>query len=128
MQNTSDLTFILKVVIFNHVVKYDPGDIDNIFIALAHPVRRSILERLKSSDASVSELAEPHAISMPAVTKHLKILERAGLIAREKKGQVRQIRLQAGKLKAASEWIERYRIFWETQLNQLEEFLLDEDK
>lgn len=97
-------------------------------MALAHPVRRSILEQLKTSDASVSALAEPHDISMPAVSKHLKILERAGLIEREKRGQVRQIHLRAGKLKEASEWIERYRLFWESQLNQLEDFLLEENE
>ena len=83
--------------------------ISNTFAALADPTRRAILARLASGEASVTELAEPFEMTLPAVSKHLKVLERAGLIARGREAQWRPCRLQAGPLKDADEWIERYR-------------------
>lgn len=93
------------------------------FSALADPTRRAILARLASGEASVSELAEPFAISMPAVSKHLKVLERAGLIARGRDAQWRPCRLAARPLKDAAAWIDHYRRFWEESLDRLDGYL-----
>jgi DNA-binding transcriptional ArsR family regulator len=101
-----------------------PADkLSRTFSALADPTRRAILARLASGEASVTELAEPFAISLPAISKHLKVLEHAGLIVRGRKAQWRPCRLQARPLKGASEWLERYRIFWEQSLDRLEGYL-----
>ena len=93
------------------------------FAALADPTRRAILARLTSGEASVTELAEPFEMSLPAVSKHLKVLERAGLIARGREAQWRPCRLKAGPLKDADEWLERYRRFWEESFDRLDEYL-----
>jgi DNA-binding transcriptional ArsR family regulator len=97
--------------------------ISNTFAALADPTRRAILSRLASGDASVTELAEPFEMTLPAVSKHLKVLERAGLIARGREAQWRPCRLQAGPLKDADEWIERYRRHWEESFERLDSYL-----
>ena len=93
------------------------------FSALADPTRRSILERLAKGHATVTELAAPFPVSLPAVSKHLKVLERAGLIARGRNAQWRPCRLEAQPLQDASHWIDRYRQFWETSFDQLDEHL-----
>jgi len=93
------------------------------FAALADPTRRAILARLASGECSVSELAEPFDISLPAVTKHLKVLERAGLIRRGREAQWRPCRLEAQPLRDASHWIDRYRRFWEGRLDRLGDYL-----
>ena len=101
-------------------------DIDRLsttFAALADPTRRAILARLASGEASVSELAEPFAMSLPAVSKHLKVLERAGLITRGRAAQWRPCRLEAAPLKDASDWLEEYRRFWEESFDRLEDYL-----
>ena len=95
------------------------------FAALADPTRRAILSRLAAGDASVSELAEPFAMSMPAISKHLKVLERAGLIARARKAQWRPCSLQAAPLKEVADWVERYRQFWDQSLDRLDDYLRD---
>ena len=97
--------------------------LDRTFAALADPTRRAILARLSAGEASVTELAQPFAMSLPAVSKHLKVLERAGLIARGRERQWRPARLEAGPLKEADEWIERYRQFWEESYDRLDEYL-----
>jgi len=97
--------------------------LSNTFAALADPTRRAILARLSSGEASVTELAEPFEMSMPAISKHLKVLERAGLIARGREAQWRPCRLEAGPLKDVASWIENYRQFWELSLSRLEEYL-----
>jgi len=107
------------------MVKYDDR-IDNTFTALAHPMRRSMLERLKRSGASVGELAEPFDVSLPAITKHLKVLERAGLITRKRDGQVHRIQLEASAMRDAAGWLEQYRTFWGGQLDKLEKFIFQE--
>lgn len=91
--------------------------------ALADPTRRAILARLASGEASVTELAEPFAISLPAVSKHLKVLERAGLIARGREAQWRPCRLEAAPLKEVAEWAEGYRRFWDESFDRLDEYL-----
>jgi DNA-binding transcriptional ArsR family regulator len=93
------------------------------FAALADPTRRAILARLALGETSVTELAKPFRISAPAVSKHLKVLERAGLIARSREAQWRPARLEAGPLKDAAQWIEHYRRFWEESLDRLEAYL-----
>ena len=93
------------------------------FAALADPTRRAILARLASGDCSVTELAEPFDMSMPAVSKHLRVLERAGLIARGREAQWRPCRIEAGPLKEVAEWTERYRKIWEQHFDSLELYL-----
>jgi DNA-binding transcriptional ArsR family regulator len=93
------------------------------FAALADPTRRAILARLASGGASVTELAEPFEMSMPAVSKHLKVLERAGLIARGRAAQWRPCRLEAGPLRDVAGWVEHYRRFWEQSFDRLDDYL-----
>lgn len=90
-----------------------------IFGALADPTRREILSRLANGDATVTELAEPFAISLPAISRHLKVLERAGLISRSRSGQWRSSTLEAAPLKEAADWMERYRQFWDASFDRL---------
>ena len=93
------------------------------FAALADPTRRAILARLSLGETSVSELAEPSDISLPAISKHLKVLERAGLIHRSRAAQWRPCRIEAGPLKDVAQWVEHYRRFWESSLDRLDEYL-----
>jgi DNA-binding transcriptional ArsR family regulator len=97
--------------------------LSNTFAALADPTRRAILARLALGETSVTELAEPFEMSMPAVSKHLKVLERAGLIARGRDAQWRPCRLEARPLKEAASWIEEYRRFWAPYVDALERYL-----
>ena len=98
------------------------------FGALADPTRRGILARLAEGDATVNELAEPFAISVQAVSRHLKVLERAGLITRGRSAQLRPSRLQAAPLKEAAEWLETYRRFWQGSFDRLDERLQATEK
>jgi DNA-binding transcriptional ArsR family regulator len=100
-----------------------PDHLTATFAALADPTRRAILARLASGETSVTELAEPFEISLPAVTKHLKVLERAGLITRSREAQWRPCRLDAKPLREVSDWVEKYRQFWEQRLDRLENYL-----
>jgi DNA-binding transcriptional ArsR family regulator len=104
-----------------------PADLDATFAALADPTRRAILARLARGEASVNELAEPFAMTQPAISKHLKVLERAGLISRGRDAQRRPCRLEARPLAEATEWLERYRQHWERNHERLDT-LLDEMK
>jgi DNA-binding transcriptional ArsR family regulator len=101
--------------------------LDATFAALADPTRRAILKRLASGQASVNQLAEPFAMTQPAISKHLKVLERAGLISRGRDAQRRPCRLEAKRLAQANEWLENYRQFWEGSFERLDA-LLDEMK
>ncbi|MEO0883931.1 MAG: metalloregulator ArsR/SmtB family transcription factor [Pseudomonadota bacterium] len=100
-----------------------PSDLDAVFAALADPTRRAILARLSDGQASVNELAEPFEMSQPAVSKHLKVLERAGLISRDVDRQRRPAKLEAAPLAAAVQWLEAFRMFWEGSLDQLDVLL-----
>jgi DNA-binding transcriptional ArsR family regulator len=104
-----------------------PNRLDATFAALADPTRRAILARLATGEASVTELAAPFKMSQPAISKHLKVLERAGLVSRGRDAQRRPRRLEARPLKAATEWLEGYRRFWEESFQRLDT-LLDELK
>lgn len=97
--------------------------LSNVFSALADPTRRAILANLIAGERTVTDLAAPFDISQPAISKHLKVLESAGLISRERSAQYRPCKLQAGPLKNASDWIERYREQWEQRLDRLDEYL-----
>ena len=105
------------------MVKYQSDGLNEIFGALADPTRRAILARLALGETSVGELAEPFEMSLPAVSKHLGVLETAGLVQREKQGRVRRCQLDGRPLEAAATWIEHYRQFWETRLDSLARYL-----
>lgn len=101
-----------------------PSDrLSSTFAALSDPTRRAILARLALGQTSVSELAEPFEMSLPAVSKHLKVLERAGLITRGRDAQMRPCKIEATALKEADDWLEEYRRLWEQRLNRLDEYL-----
>jgi DNA-binding transcriptional ArsR family regulator len=100
-----------------------PDALSSTFSALADPTRRAILARLATGEAGVTELAKPFRMSLPAVSKHLKVLERAGLIARGREAQWRPCRLEAGPLKEVADFTERYRRFWEESLDRLDDYL-----
>ena len=106
---------------------YSPATsrLDATFAALADPTRRAILARLASGEASVTELAEPFAMTQPAISKHLKVLERAGLISRDRDAQRRPSRLEAQPLEEASRWLETYRRFWGTSFSRLDGLLAE---
>jgi len=98
-------------------------DLDAIFAALAHPIRRAILETLSGGDATVGELAKPHRVSPPAISRHLRVLEDAGLIEVEPEGRVRRCQIDAAPLSAAFGWLTRYRVLWEDRFDRLAEQL-----
>jgi DNA-binding transcriptional ArsR family regulator len=97
--------------------------LDHVFQALADPTRRAILARLASGEASVNELVEPFALSQPAISKHLKVLERAGLVSRGRSAQFRPVRLEPAPLAEAAQWIGGYRRFWEESFDRLDDFV-----
>ena len=101
------------------MVNYIEQSLDATFSALSDPTRRSILERLIIGESSVTSLAEPFDMSLPAVSKHLRVLEKAGLLSQGKDGRVRRCRMEAGPMKEAADWIGLYRRFWEEQLDSL---------
>ena len=105
------------------MVKRLSDTLDHVFSALADPTRRAILERLARGTSSVTELAEPHDMSLPAVSKHLRILEEAGLISRTRDGRVHRMQISSKPMKDALAWLEGYRKFWEERFDSLEEIL-----
>src|SRR5436190_18926687 len=108
---------------FNQMVKYTPDVLNRTFAALADPTRRRILAHLAHGDRCVTDLARPHRMSLPAVSKHLRVLERAGLVRRRRHGRVHSLKLEAKPLKQAQQWIEHYRKFWEERLDRLDDYL-----
>jgi DNA-binding transcriptional ArsR family regulator len=100
-----------------------PDPLSTTFAALADPTRRAILARLSSGEASVKELAEPFDMTLPAVTKHLKVLQRAGLITQGRRAQWRPCRLEAQPLREVADWVEQYRRFWDERLDRLDAYL-----
>jgi len=102
-----------------------PDTLDSTFAALSDPTRREILARLASGEASVKELAEPFEMTLPGVSKHLKVLERAGLISRGRVAQSRPCRLEAAPLREAADWVGRYRRFWEEGFDRMDQRLRD---
>lgn len=102
-----------------------PDKLSTTFAALADPTRLAILARLAAGETTVTELAKPFDMSLPAISKHLKVLEHAGLIARGRNAQWRPCRLQAGPLKDVADWVEGYRSFWEESLDRLDDYLME---
>ena len=110
------------------MVKYTSATLNRTFAALADPTRRRILAHLSRGDRCVTDLARPHAMSLPAISKHLRVLEKAGLLRRRRYGRVHEIQLAAKPLKQAAQWVEEYRKFWEGSLDRLAEYLEKADK
>ena len=109
--------------IFNQMVNYSPKMLNRTFAALADPTRRRILAHLARGDRCVTDLARPHAMSLPAVSKHLRVLEKAGLLRRRRYGRVHQLKLEARPMQQAIRWIEEYRKFWDGSLDRLAAYL-----
>ena len=109
-------------LIVNQMVKYS-STLNRTFAALADPTRRRIIAHLARGDRRVTDLARPHAMSLPAVSKHLRVLEKAGLLRRRRYGRVHEMQLDAKPLKQAAQWVEEYRKFWEGSLNRLAAYL-----
>lgn len=109
--------------IFNQMVKYPSQTLNRTFAALADPTRRRILAHLARGDRCVTHLARPHAMSLPAVSKHLRVLEKAGLLRRRRYGRVHEMQLDAKPLREAARWVEEYRKFWEGSLDRLAMYL-----
>jgi DNA-binding transcriptional ArsR family regulator len=105
------------------MVNYNQRQLDRVFGALAHPIRRGILARLSTGEATVAQLAKPFKVSAPAITKHMRILEEAGLLSRNKLGREHHCRLEQERMEAAQSWIEEHRRFWNERLDALERYL-----
>jgi DNA-binding transcriptional ArsR family regulator len=110
------------------MVKCSPRFLNRTFAALADPTRRRILEHLAGGDRCVTDLARPYSMSLPAVSKHLRILEKAGLVRRRRNGRVHNLKLEAAPMKQASQWIEEYRRFWEESFDRLDSYLQELQK
>jgi len=110
------------------MVNFSQRQLDLAFGALAHPIRRAVLARLATGEATVSELAKPHRVSAPAITKHLRILEKAGLLSRKRNGREHRMRLEAERLRTAEQWIEHHRKLWNERLDALEAYLKEMQK
>src|SRR5262249_9009693 len=122
-ERKKDLRLATGLLIFNQMVKYSSATLDRTFAALADPTRRRILAHLARGDRRVTDLARPHAMSLPAVSKHLRVLENAGLLRRRRYGRVHELKLDAKPLKKAAQWVEEYRKFWEGSLDRLADYL-----
>lgn len=105
------------------MVKYKSSLLDRTFAALADPTRRSILANLTEGERCVTDLAKPHRMSLPAISKHLRVLEKAGLVCRRRQGRVHRLKLDARPMHEAQQWIENYRRFWEESLDRLDTYL-----
>ena len=110
------------------MVKYSPAALNRTFGALADPTRRQILAHLARGDRRVTDLARPHNMSLPAVSKHLRVLESAGLLRRRRYGRVHEMQLNAEPLKKAAQWVDEYRKFWEGSLDRLAAYLENTNK
>jgi DNA-binding transcriptional ArsR family regulator len=128
LDNVPEIMYLTQWL-YNIVVKYIMADhLSATFSALADPTRRAILARLTTGEASVTELAEPFKMSMPAISRHLKVLEHAGLIARGREAQWRPCRLKASPLKDVAGWVAHYRRFWEQNFERLDQYLIELQK
>ena len=116
------------ITIFNHMVNNSESQLNSVFHALSDTTRRAILARLANGDVQVTELAQPFDMSLPAISKHLGVLEKAGLLHRHKDGRIRRCELIAGPLENAADWVNVYRRFWETQLDSLAKYLEKDNK
>jgi DNA-binding transcriptional ArsR family regulator len=110
------------------MVKYSSGILNRTFAALADPTRRRILAHLARGDQRVTHLAKPHAMSLPAISKHLRVLEKAGLLRRQRYGRIHEMRLDAKPLRHAAQWVNEYRKFWQGSFDRLAEYLENENR
>ena len=110
------------------MVKYSTSLLDRTFAALSDPTRRRILANLAEGERCVTDLAKPHRMSLPAVSKHLRVLEKAGLVHRHRDGRVHRLKLDAAPMQQAQQWIEEYRRFWEESFDRLDEYLKELQK
>jgi DNA-binding transcriptional ArsR family regulator len=122
------LTAVSGTAIFNHMVEYRATTLNRVFSAVADPTRRAILKNLKQGSATVTEIARAFPVSLNAVSKHIRVLERAGLVRREIHGRQHHCRLVARPLRQATAWLDHYRKFWEIRLDALEQHLAAERK
>jgi DNA-binding transcriptional ArsR family regulator len=112
------------MLLLNQMVKYRDDTLSDVFSALSDPTRRAILARLALGETTVSELAEPFDMSLPAVSKHLKVLEGAGLLVRERHGRLHLCQINGAAMRKAADWIEYYRAFWDARLDSLDDYLV----
>lgn len=124
--STNRLTFQRRKLIINHMVKYESTPLDQVFHALGDATRRQMLRELAGGERTVSQLAEPFAMSLAAASKHVKVLENAGLIQREIRGRTHLCRLDPGPLASAKEWLGFYERFWTSRLDMLDQLLRDD--
>jgi DNA-binding transcriptional ArsR family regulator len=110
------------------MVKYSSRTLNRTFAALADPTRRRILAHLAQGDKCVTHLAKPHAMSLPAISKHLRVLEKAGLLRRSRYGRVHEMRIDAKPLRQAAQWVDEYRKFWQGSLDRLAQYLEKENR
>jgi DNA-binding transcriptional ArsR family regulator len=119
----------MAVLVFNIIVKYEEAVTDdhlsNCFAALADPTRRAIVARLSKGETTVNELAKPFAMSLPAISRHLKVLERSGLISRSRTAQQRPAKFEPQAIKAVADWVDQYRAFWDGSFDRLDAYLKD---
>jgi DNA-binding transcriptional ArsR family regulator len=129
MQNhsTERLTMVAEPAIFNYMVEFDSSRLDAVFHALGGATRRTMLRQLTEGERTVTQLAEPFDISLAAASKHIRALEKAGLVQREVKGRTHFVRLDPGTLAGAFEWLKFYERFWTARLDVLERLLREED-
>jgi DNA-binding transcriptional ArsR family regulator len=116
-------TAVGSILLVNQMVKYSSRTLNRTFAALADPTRRRILAHLARGDRCVTHLAKPHAMSLPAVSKHLRVLEKAGLLRRRRYGRIHEMQLDAKPLQEAARWVDEYRKFWQGSLDRLAEYL-----
>ncbi len=126
--STNRLTFRIRASTFNHMVELEAPRLDNVFHALGDATRRRMLRELAGGERTVGQLAQPFAISLAAASKHIKALEKAGLIQREVRGRTHMCRLDPGPLASAHQWLSVYERFWTDRLDELERLLRMEDK
>jgi DNA-binding transcriptional ArsR family regulator len=129
-KRTLNFSFALSriILLVNLMVKYSSRTLNRTFAAVADPTRRRILAHLARGDKCVTHLAKPHAMSLPAVSKHLRLLEKAGLLRRRRYGRMHEMRLDAKPLRQAAQWVEEYRKFWQGSLDRLAEYLEKENR
>ncbi|MCA1031474.1 metalloregulator ArsR/SmtB family transcription factor [Bacillus timonensis] len=122
------MTYKVCNYIFNHMVKYDDAHLDEVFSVLSDPTRRQIIERLATGEMTVSQLAEPFDMSLPAVSKHLKVLEKAGLVSQRKEGRFRFYFLTPKSIDCACEWLSGMKRFWSNQFSKIEHYICQTKK
>jgi DNA-binding transcriptional ArsR family regulator len=126
-RNKQGLTRTMELIIFNQVVKHMPESLSRVFFALSDPTRRAILARVADGEVTVTAIAAPFAMSLAAVSKHIRVLEQAGLLERTRQGREHRLRFVARPLQEAADWVNHYRKLWTRQLDRLAQHLEQDD-